>query len=76
MLWTGEEIGFITNGSVTKPFGANGISIDTRTLMPNELFIALAENRDGHDFILDAIKRGASGALVSKVPKEVPSDVP
>ena len=51
MLWTGEEIGFITNGSVTKPFGANGISIDTRTLMPNELFIALAENRDGHDFI-------------------------
>ncbi|MFL2798534.1 MAG: UDP-N-acetylmuramoyl-tripeptide--D-alanyl-D-alanine ligase [Paracoccaceae bacterium] len=76
MLWRGEEIGFITNGSVTKPFGANGISIDTRTLMPNELFIALAENRDGHDFILDAIKKGASGALVSKVPKEVPSDFP
>ncbi|MGB0635679.1 MAG: UDP-N-acetylmuramoyl-tripeptide--D-alanyl-D-alanine ligase, partial [Paracoccaceae bacterium] len=76
MLWAGEEIGLITNGLVTRPFGITGISIDTRTLMPNELFIALTESRDGHEFILDAIKKGASGALVSKVPKEVPSNFP
>ena len=76
MLWAGEEIGLITNGLVTRPFRITGISIDTRTLMPNELFIALTESRDGHEFILDAIKKGASGALVSKVPKEVPSNFP
>jgi len=76
VLWAGEEIGLITNGLVTRPFGITGISIDTRTLMPNELFIALTESRDGHEFILDAIKKGASGAVVSKVPKEVPSNFP
>ena len=42
-----------------------GVSIDTRTLRPGELFAALPGTRvDGHAFVADALRRGAIGALV------------
>jgi UDP-N-acetylmuramoyl-tripeptide--D-alanyl-D-alanine ligase len=38
-----------------------GISTDTRTIGPDEAFLALkGENFDGHDFIGEAIKKGSS----------------
>jgi UDP-N-acetylmuramoyl-tripeptide--D-alanyl-D-alanine ligase len=44
-----------------------GFSIDTRTLRPGELFVALkTEKRDGHEFLADAEARGAVAALVSR----------
>ncbi|MDP3919892.1 MAG: UDP-N-acetylmuramoyl-tripeptide--D-alanyl-D-alanine ligase [Candidatus Omnitrophota bacterium] len=43
-----------------------GVSIDTRTLQPGDLFIALqGPARDGHDYLDDAFQKGASGAVVS-----------
>jgi UDP-N-acetylmuramoyl-tripeptide--D-alanyl-D-alanine ligase len=47
-------------------FIAGGVSIDTRTLEAGDLFVALAGERDGHDFVGAAFERGASGALVSR----------
>jgi UDP-N-acetylmuramoyl-tripeptide--D-alanyl-D-alanine ligase len=50
-----------------RPFAASGISIDTRSLSPGDLFVALAgETRDGHDFVADALAGGAAGALVHR----------
>lgn len=44
-----------------------GISIDSRTLAPGDLFIALKGARfDGHAFVGDAVARGAVGAVVSQ----------
>lgn len=38
---------------------------DTRQLIPGELFVAVrGEHGDGHDFVLDAIGRGATGLLI------------
>ena len=59
-------------------FGAsldiNGFSIDTRSIKNNDLFIALkGENFDGHEFISEAISKGA-GALV--VNRSIQSDIP
>ena len=43
-----------------------GISKDTRTLQPGDLYIALrGDNFDGHDFVAAAFAKGASGALVA-----------
>jgi len=43
-----------------------GISTDSRTLRPGELFVALVgENFDGHQFIAQAASSGAVGALVA-----------
>ncbi len=44
-----------------------GVSIDTRTIREGDLFIAIKGDRfDGHDFVPDAIKKGAWGALVER----------
>jgi UDP-N-acetylmuramoyl-tripeptide--D-alanyl-D-alanine ligase len=66
-LWTAKEIVAATGGA---PFGdafaATGVSIDTRTLEPGDLFVALAGERDGHDFVSQALAKGAAGALVTR----------
>ncbi len=42
-----------------------GVSIDSRTLTPGELFFALkGENTDGHNFTKDALNKGAAGIVV------------
>jgi UDP-N-acetylmuramoyl-tripeptide--D-alanyl-D-alanine ligase len=67
-LWTSAEIVAATGGALSgAPFNATGVSIDTRTLAPGDLFVALAGDRDGHEFVQTALERGASGALVGKV---------
>jgi UDP-N-acetylmuramoyl-tripeptide--D-alanyl-D-alanine ligase len=47
-------------------FRATGVSIDTRTLEPGDLFVALAGVRDGHEFVAQALAKGAAGALVAR----------
>ena len=43
------------------------ISIDSRTLIPGDLFFAIVgSNFDGHDFIIEAFRKGAVGAVVCK----------
>jgi UDP-N-acetylmuramoyl-tripeptide--D-alanyl-D-alanine ligase len=45
----------------------SGISIDSRTISANNLFVAIkGEKFDGHHFIHNAIQRGASGVLMNK----------
>ena len=46
---------------------AHGYSIDSRTIQPGELFLAVKGDRfDGHDFVEAALNRGAVGAVVRK----------
>jgi len=55
--------GSLVNGSEEKRI--SGISIDSRTIKPGELFIALnGENHKGADFIEEALKKGAVGYIV------------
>lgn len=46
---------------------ATGYSIDSRTIKPGELFFAVkGERLDGHDFVQQALERGAISAIVSQ----------
>ena len=70
-LWTSENIAAATGGkAIGPPFEVTGLSIDTRTLQPGDLFVALAGQRDGHDFLEAAFAAGAAGALISSLPLE------
>lgn len=54
---------------VSLPFDGEvrGWSIDSRTIQPGDLFIALrGENHDGHNFVPDVLARGAVAALVER----------
>ncbi|MEE2761191.1 MAG: UDP-N-acetylmuramoyl-tripeptide--D-alanyl-D-alanine ligase [Pseudomonadota bacterium] len=66
-LWNSEDAATATNGSAEGSWTASGVSIDTRSLDPGDLFIAIkGANFDGHDFLDAAYAAGATAALVEK----------
>ncbi|MDR9395694.1 MAG: UDP-N-acetylmuramoyl-tripeptide--D-alanyl-D-alanine ligase [Roseovarius sp.] len=75
-LWTAAEAAAATGGRTTVDWTAHGVSIDTRSLCPGDLFVALKAARDGHDFVADALAKGAAAAMVSHVPEGVAEDAP
>ena len=76
-LWTSKEAEAATLGHATHDFSASGLSIDTRTLAPGDLFVALkGDNRDGHEFVRAALDREAAAALVSRQPQNVGAHEP
>jgi UDP-N-acetylmuramoyl-tripeptide--D-alanyl-D-alanine ligase len=67
-LWTSLEL---TAALGADPDGGEnvavtGVSIDTRSLQPGDLFVALIDQRDGHEFVSAAFKAGAGAALVGR----------
>ncbi|MDP1557946.1 MAG: UDP-N-acetylmuramoyl-tripeptide--D-alanyl-D-alanine ligase [Nitrosomonas sp.] len=53
--WSGEDAVF------------TGVSTDSRTVQPGDLFVALSgKNFDGHAFIASAVEKGAVAAMVSR----------
>ena len=77
VLWTAAEAAAATGGHAGGDWSAEGVSIDTRTVAPGDLFIALqGPNFDGHLFVADALARGAAAALVSRVPDNVAENAP
>ena len=75
-LWTSAEAVAATGGTTPCDWQAQGVSIDTRTLRPGDLFVALKDVRDGHDFVAQALAAGAGAALVSRIPAGVSPDAP
>jgi len=77
-LWTAEEARAATGGRQTGPdWRADGVSIDSRSVAPGDLFVALAgPNHDGHDFVAGALAAGAAAALVHRIPDGLAADAP
>jgi UDP-N-acetylmuramoyl-tripeptide--D-alanyl-D-alanine ligase len=76
-LWTTETLTAATGKAPRAPITAHGVSIDTRTLRPGDLFVALVgENSDGHAHVATALAKGAAGAVVHTIPHDVPADAP
>lgn len=65
-----KEVKDAVSGSILKgeeDFLFSGISLDSRKIKKGELFWAIKGERfDGHDFVLNAIKRGAGGAVIDE----------
>jgi len=68
-LWTLDAMAAAMNAerAGALPTELSGISIDSRTLAKGEAFFAIqGENRDGHDFVDNALKGGAGFAVVAR----------
>ena len=68
--------GVLVSGS--RSTSLSGVSIDTRTLRPSDLFFAIRGPRnDGHDHVFSAMQKGAAGAVVDfryEVPEAFPAN--
>jgi UDP-N-acetylmuramoyl-tripeptide--D-alanyl-D-alanine ligase len=75
-LWTWDKLVPAATGAAdgTPALPITGFSLDTRALQPGEVFVALRDVRDGHDFVLEAFRKGASAALVEVEYKRVEGD--
>lgn len=73
MFWTLENFRTVLGGiwlakpSVPLPHGIEGVSIDSRTIQPGEVFFALkGDTHDGHDFLAQVGGAGASVLIIEK----------
>lgn len=66
-LWTIDALATAAAGTLDGVVAdaITGFSIDTRSLGAGDVFVALKDQRDGHDFVSAAFKAGAVAALVS-----------
>lgn len=76
VIWDHKTAEKATGGVASAAWEATGVSIDSRTLAPGDLFIALkGPNHDGHDHLASALEKGAAAAVISDTAK-CPSDLP
>lgn len=81
MRWTADQLadalGVARPSGLDRMAGAAGVSIDSRTIQPGELFIAIRGPRhDGHGFVTGALDRGATAGVVARDRfKEYPREI-
>jgi hypothetical protein len=75
-LWTAPRPRGHRRARRTGRLAATGVSIDSRTLAPGDLFVALKAARDGHDFVADALAKGGRGGDGQPRPEGVAADAP
>ena len=67
MRFTTDELAAATGGTADGPPGEiDGVSIDSRTVVPGQLFVPIVSERDGHDFIASAVASGATAYLTQR----------
>lgn len=77
--WLAKDILSAVQGrsNQTQDWSISGISIDSRTTQPGDLFIAIkGDALDGHDYVRAAFDAGATAAIVSRQPSQMPADAP
>ena len=71
-LWTHQDAAKATGGTASGAWDASRVVIDSRIVRAGDLFVALKGDAfDGHDFVKDALAKGAVAAVVSHVPQGV-----
>ena len=71
MRWTvnqmAETLGVAPPSGLDPLAGVAGVSIDSRTIQPGELFVAIHGPRhDGHDHVVGALEKGSAAGLVAR----------
>ncbi len=79
-LWVSQEVLAATQGRIASGsdvWQASGVSIDSRTCQPGDLFVSISGDQfDGHEFVTNAFEAGASAAIVTRTPEGLSDDAP
>jgi UDP-N-acetylmuramoyl-tripeptide--D-alanyl-D-alanine ligase len=77
-MWEPEDLARWSGGHWLHghPVSVTGIGMDSRTIQPGEVFIALRGATDGHDYLGAAVARGASSVIVEDITRAAGLPVP
>lgn len=76
-IWTHKDSEAATGGVAQGSWVVTGLSIDSRTIQPGDLFVALRGDKgDGHDYVAQALAAGAGAAMVTQRPADIAEDAP
>jgi UDP-N-acetylmuramoyl-tripeptide--D-alanyl-D-alanine ligase len=76
-LWTSDSAATATGGEAHAEWAAHGVSIDSRAVEKDDLFVAIdGPNFDGHEFVANALESGAAAALISRQPPDLAETAP
>ena len=66
-LWDAIALARAAKGTANADFHVSGVEIDSRDVVPGDLFFALkGESTDGHNYIAMALKKGAAAVVVDR----------
>jgi UDP-N-acetylmuramoyl-tripeptide--D-alanyl-D-alanine ligase len=67
-LWTWTDLVAAAQGTAegAPAWPIRGLSIDSRSLRPGDVFVAVSDKRDGHAFVPAAFRAGAVAAIVAR----------
>jgi UDP-N-acetylmuramoyl-tripeptide--D-alanyl-D-alanine ligase len=67
--WRASGVAAATGGRLVGPdVEVDGVTADSRTVVPGNLFVPVVAARDGHDFVGDALAAGAAAYLTARRP--------
>ena len=67
MRFAARDVAAATGGTVTGPdVMIDGATVDSRTVRQDQLFVPVVAERDGHDFVADALRAGAAAYLTQR----------
>ncbi|GAB3306567.1 UDP-N-acetylmuramoyl-tripeptide--D-alanyl-D-alanine ligase [Epidermidibacterium keratini] len=67
MRFSTSEVARATDGKLHgDDIEVDGASIDSRSIVPGQLFVPIVAERDGHDFVATAVDAGAAAYLASR----------
>jgi len=67
MRFLASDVAAATGGAMSGPdMELDGVSFDSRSIVPGQLFVAIVAERDGHDFVPAAEGAGAGASLVQR----------
>jgi UDP-N-acetylmuramoyl-tripeptide--D-alanyl-D-alanine ligase len=76
-LWTAADAAAASGGRNASHWLASGVSIDSRSVVKGDLFVALrGPCHDGHDFVGEALEKGAAAAVVDREIANLPAAAP
>ena len=69
MRFRASDVAAATGGTLFGPdVDLDGVSFDSRSVRPGQLFVAIVAERDGHEFIAPAMAAGAGAYLTQREP--------
>ncbi|WP_064429655.1 UDP-N-acetylmuramoyl-tripeptide--D-alanyl-D-alanine ligase [Rickettsia sp. Tenjiku01] len=66
MIWNSKTLSAVLGITISNSINCNEVQFNSKDVKKGNLFIALQGNRDGHDYVLDAIDKGAAAVIISK----------